>query len=300
MKDVPVEQAVNLVVRAAGLAYERIGNSILVADAKSLKEETGLSSYVIELKYADADEVKAALKNLSADDPGRQGRQPADHRDQPARHRRDREGGRGHGRAGPAGHARGAHRRGVDRRPQACSASTGICSTARASSSSRARPIGADACERGSATRARHPAVRPRRPGTSAERVSWPSGEGVPGRARPADPRRQRARARESARSPRSTAREARCWSATRIPYVTSRTVFARRRRRRRRSSIQREEVGIKLQDHAAHQRRRLHHHRISPEVSSVIGVRRARTTTCRSSARARRRPPSGSRTATR
>ena len=32
MKDVPIEQAVNLVVRAAGLAYERIGNSILVAD----------------------------------------------------------------------------------------------------------------------------------------------------------------------------------------------------------------------------------------------------------------------------
>jgi type IV pilus secretin PilQ/predicted competence protein len=64
MKDVPVEQAVNLVVRAAGLAYERIGNSILVADAKSLKEETGLSSYVVELKYADASDVKDALKDL--------------------------------------------------------------------------------------------------------------------------------------------------------------------------------------------------------------------------------------------
>jgi type IV pilus assembly protein PilQ len=64
MKDVPVEQAVNLVVRAAGLAYERIGNSILVADPKSLKEETGLSSYVVELKYADATEVRAALTDL--------------------------------------------------------------------------------------------------------------------------------------------------------------------------------------------------------------------------------------------
>jgi len=64
MKDVPVEQAVNLVVRAAGLSYERIGNSILVADSKSLKEETGLSSYVVELKYADASEVKDALKDL--------------------------------------------------------------------------------------------------------------------------------------------------------------------------------------------------------------------------------------------
>ena len=65
MKDVPIEQAVNLVVRAAGLAYERIGNSILVADAHSLKDETGLSSYIVPLKFANADEVKAALKGLT-------------------------------------------------------------------------------------------------------------------------------------------------------------------------------------------------------------------------------------------
>lgn len=65
MKDVPVEQAVNLVVRAAGLAYERIGNSILVAEARSLQEETGLSSYVVSLKFADANDVKAALKGLT-------------------------------------------------------------------------------------------------------------------------------------------------------------------------------------------------------------------------------------------
>jgi type II secretory pathway component GspD/PulD (secretin) len=67
MKDVPIEQAVNLVVRAAGLSYERIGNSILVADSKALAEETGLSSYVVTLKYADAEDVKAALKDLSAE-----------------------------------------------------------------------------------------------------------------------------------------------------------------------------------------------------------------------------------------
>jgi len=65
LKDVPVEQAVNLVVRAAGLAYERIGNSILVADAQSLRGETGLSSYTIPLKYADATEVQTALSGLS-------------------------------------------------------------------------------------------------------------------------------------------------------------------------------------------------------------------------------------------
>ena len=65
LKDVPVEQAVNLVVRAAGLAYERIGNSILVADTESLKAETGLSSYTIALKYADATEVATALSGLT-------------------------------------------------------------------------------------------------------------------------------------------------------------------------------------------------------------------------------------------
>lgn len=65
IKEVPVEQAVNLVVRAAGLAYERIGNSILVTDAKSLQEETGLSSYVVNLKFADATEVKDALRGLT-------------------------------------------------------------------------------------------------------------------------------------------------------------------------------------------------------------------------------------------
>lgn len=66
MRDVPVEQAVNLVVRAAGLAYERIGRSILVADKQSLRDETGLSSYVVDLQYADAADVKEALANLSA------------------------------------------------------------------------------------------------------------------------------------------------------------------------------------------------------------------------------------------
>ena len=65
MRDVPLDQAVNLVVRAAGLAYERIGNSILVADARALREETGLSSYVVDLKYANADDVKAALRNIA-------------------------------------------------------------------------------------------------------------------------------------------------------------------------------------------------------------------------------------------
>lgn len=64
IKDVPVDQAVNLVVRAAGLAYERIGNSILVAEPNALAQETGLSTYIVDLKYADAAEMKAALSDL--------------------------------------------------------------------------------------------------------------------------------------------------------------------------------------------------------------------------------------------
>lgn len=67
MRDVPIDQAVNLVVRAAGLAYERIGNSVLVASPEALKQETGLSSYVVDLKYADAVEVKDALVKLAAE-----------------------------------------------------------------------------------------------------------------------------------------------------------------------------------------------------------------------------------------
>src|SRR5207249_4918304 len=38
---------------------------ILVADAKSLQDETGLSSYTMVLQYADATDVQAALKGLA-------------------------------------------------------------------------------------------------------------------------------------------------------------------------------------------------------------------------------------------
>ncbi len=65
MKDVPVDQAVNLVVRAAGLGYERIGNSILVAEPRSLKDETGVSTYIVELKFADAEDVREAIRSLA-------------------------------------------------------------------------------------------------------------------------------------------------------------------------------------------------------------------------------------------
>jgi type II secretory pathway component GspD/PulD (secretin) len=65
MRDVPILEAINLVVRAAGLSYEIVGNSILVADPKSLEEEVGLTSYVIDLQYATAREVKELLSDVT-------------------------------------------------------------------------------------------------------------------------------------------------------------------------------------------------------------------------------------------
>lgn len=61
----PLDEAINLLVRAAGLAYEVIGNSVLIAEPEKLKEEVGLSSYVVKLKYAQANEVAKMLSDLT-------------------------------------------------------------------------------------------------------------------------------------------------------------------------------------------------------------------------------------------
>lgn len=66
LKNTPIEQAMNLVVRAAGLSYEVVGNSFLVAPADKLREEVGLTSYVVELQYAAAQEVANLLQNFTA------------------------------------------------------------------------------------------------------------------------------------------------------------------------------------------------------------------------------------------
>lgn len=66
LKDTPIEEAMNLVVRAAGLSYEIIGNSFLVAKAAKLKEQVGLNSYVLTLQYAVAEEVQDLLSDFAA------------------------------------------------------------------------------------------------------------------------------------------------------------------------------------------------------------------------------------------
>ena len=65
LDDVPIEQAINLIVRAVGLSYEIVGNSFLVADPKKLKEEVGVTSYVIDLKYSAAADLKLLLQDIS-------------------------------------------------------------------------------------------------------------------------------------------------------------------------------------------------------------------------------------------
>ncbi|MGY8787588.1 MAG: secretin N-terminal domain-containing protein [Fidelibacterota bacterium] len=65
LDDVPIEQAINLIVRAVGLSYEIVGKSFLVADPKKLKEEVGVTSHVLNLKYAAAEDVKELLQDIS-------------------------------------------------------------------------------------------------------------------------------------------------------------------------------------------------------------------------------------------
>jgi len=65
MDDVPIEQAINLVVRAAGLSYELVGKSFLVATADRLSEEIGAKAYVVPLQYANALEVKNILQDIT-------------------------------------------------------------------------------------------------------------------------------------------------------------------------------------------------------------------------------------------
>ncbi len=65
LNNTPIEEAINLVVRAAGLSYEIVGNSFLVADQEALARQVGLSAYVYDLQFANAAEVKEMLGDLS-------------------------------------------------------------------------------------------------------------------------------------------------------------------------------------------------------------------------------------------
>jgi type II secretory pathway component GspD/PulD (secretin) len=67
MRETPFIEALNLVCRASGLGYERVGNSILVAEPNALASPTGLTAQVFDLQYADPVEVEKALKVIADD-----------------------------------------------------------------------------------------------------------------------------------------------------------------------------------------------------------------------------------------
>lgn len=74
LNSTPLDEAIDLLVRAAGLSYEINGNSVLIAESGKLQGEVGQSAYVIELKYASAPEVAKMLadltKNIKIDEGG--------------------------------------------------------------------------------------------------------------------------------------------------------------------------------------------------------------------------------------
>jgi type IV pilus assembly protein PilQ len=65
LEETPINQAINLVVRAAGLSYEFVGNSILVAQQARLNQEVGVSPHVFSLQYSNAMDVLDLLANVT-------------------------------------------------------------------------------------------------------------------------------------------------------------------------------------------------------------------------------------------
>lgn len=66
LTDVQIDQAINLVVRASGLSYEIVGNSILVANQSNIIEDVGVKPHIVTLQYASPDEVMGLLSNVTS------------------------------------------------------------------------------------------------------------------------------------------------------------------------------------------------------------------------------------------
>ena len=65
LKEVPIEQALSLVVKSIGLSYRLIGEkTFLVGDKKRIEEEIGERSYVMNLNYVNVDKIAKALAIL--------------------------------------------------------------------------------------------------------------------------------------------------------------------------------------------------------------------------------------------
>lgn len=65
LNEIPIKDALDLVVRATDLSYQIIDNSILVATQKKIDREIGLNTSVFDLQYADAKTAKAMIADIS-------------------------------------------------------------------------------------------------------------------------------------------------------------------------------------------------------------------------------------------
>jgi type II secretory pathway component GspD/PulD (secretin) len=65
LKEIPIEEALSLVVKAVGLSYRLIGeNTFLVGESKKIQEEVGERSYVVTLNNVNAKNVVKALESF--------------------------------------------------------------------------------------------------------------------------------------------------------------------------------------------------------------------------------------------
>lgn len=74
LQNTPVAEALDVVVKAAGLSYERIGSSIVVTAPQEQNVSSGGTARVFHLRYADAEDARRMLevvtKEASADPAG--------------------------------------------------------------------------------------------------------------------------------------------------------------------------------------------------------------------------------------
>jgi type IV pilus assembly protein PilQ len=65
LKDVPIEQALSLVVKSVGLSYRLIGEkTFIVGEKDKIDEEIGERTYVIHLNYVEAKKVVDAMESM--------------------------------------------------------------------------------------------------------------------------------------------------------------------------------------------------------------------------------------------
>ena len=65
LKEVPIEQALSLVVKSIGLSYRLIGErTFIVGEKERIEEEVGERSYIINLNYVDAEKVVKAMEHM--------------------------------------------------------------------------------------------------------------------------------------------------------------------------------------------------------------------------------------------